>query len=93
MGFVARCSRFGGCELRIFSDSFKRCFTDALRMARTKLYHDSDIDCLVFELGGWDDLICYIAISRSGYTIDMLGGRVFDIDRAGWKSVQTGKEV
>lgn len=36
--------------------------------------------------------IAYVAVSERGYTIDGRSG-VFDVDRVGWKSVQTGKEV
>lgn len=38
------------------------------------------------------DIIAYMAISRTGYTIDNLDS-VLDVDRTGWKSVQSGKEV
>lgn len=36
--------------------------------------------------------IAYIAVSERGYTIDN-GIGILDVDRVGWKSVQTGKEV
>lgn len=36
--------------------------------------------------------IAYVAVSERGYTIDA-GKVVLDVDRIGWKSVQTGKEV
>ena len=35
-----------------------------------------------------EEHIAYIAVSRTGYTIDCPSG-VFDIDRAGWKSKQS----
>lgn len=93
MYFKAQCEKFGGCVFRIISDDFKVCYRDCLSSAKTKLYHNSDIDCLVFSISNSDDIICYVAVSKTGYTIDMMDGRVFDIDRVGWKSVQSGKEV
>ena len=35
-----------------------------------------------------EEHIAYVAVSRTGYTIDCPSG-VFDIDRAGWKSKQS----
>ena len=88
MCFKAECKQFAGCVFRVISDDFKFCYRHCLSAVKTKLHHNSDIDCLVFSISDSEDIICYVAVSRTGYTIDCPSG-VFDIDRAGWKSKQS----
>ena len=78
--YVGYCKRFGGCEFRVYSESFKVCFNDCIHYAKGKLYRDPEVDCIVFEIGQVDDAVCYIAISRTGITIE-IGDKLLDIDR------------
>ena len=79
--YVGCCKRFGGWEFRVYSESFKVCFADCVHYAKGKLYRDPDVDCIVFEIGQVDvAAVCYIAISRTGMTIE-IDDTVIDIDR------------